>query len=313
MIYYHRYPGDYLIGASGLSMIEDGAYTRLVDVYYGKEEPIEHARRYDVGRATKPAEKKAVDDVLARFFYRDGAFWRHERVDEEIAKAKPRIDAARANGKKGGRPRSKNPPANPPGNPPGFQQESHRGTQTQPGGETSHTSYVNNSVGNSSTSAQTEERTDAEARDSVLLARSLKRMGMLDAGVERAEILAMVRAGVTPERACLTAADMALRDAGLRNDPDVHPDLRDMFASGATPEQMCVTPDQFKTLRRCIPTLQYLAGTIAGRARDAAQRQQAQSAVKPASTAFKDQHYGTASLDDLDPEYRAAAERHLPG
>jgi uncharacterized protein YdaU (DUF1376 family) len=117
--YYPRYPGDYLIKTVGITMIEDGAYTRLLDWYYSNEKPIEHADRYDIARATTSAAKAAVDKVLGKFFERDGAEWRHQRADEEIAKAGPRIEAAKANGAKGGRKPSRYPNRNPSGNPPG--------------------------------------------------------------------------------------------------------------------------------------------------------------------------------------------------
>ncbi len=307
MIYYHRYPADYAIGAGSLSMIEDGAYGRLMDFYYGKEEPIEHARRYNIARATSSAEKKAVDTVLALFFTREGDSWRHHRIDDEIAKAQPRIEAARLNGKRGGRPKKK-----PNKNPLGSDNKTQRDTQQEPGGKASHTSVVNNSVGNTSTSEQTEVASSAEAREMVFLCQALKRVGMLDAGIDRPEILRLVRAGHTAEKVCMTAARHALREAELLNDPDVHPDLLQLFAGGASEADMYVTRDQFRTMRASLPTLQYLTGTVFGQAADEATRQRGQTS-KTESKSFKDQNYGTASLDDLDPEYRAAAERHLPG
>ncbi|MGO4700262.1 YdaU family protein [Dyella sp. 2RAB6] len=270
MIYYHRYPADYAIGAGGLSMIEDGAYGRLMDFYYGKEEPIEHGRRYNVARATSPAEKRAVDAVLAQFFKRDGDLWRHHRIDEEIAKAQPRIEAARANGKKGGRPPTKKPPGNPPGNPPGFQQVSQQGAQGKPGGETGHTSYVNNSVGSSSTSADTSQATDAQARAVVGLCKVLLKLGMRDVHPARPELLELVDRGCTPEQAALTAAELALKKAGMKDDPDFDPELLEKFASGCKQHEMHLTDRQFETLRNSVPSLGYLRSTLIGRAHDAA-------------------------------------------
>ena len=60
----------------------------LIDWYYSNERPIAHERRYAVGRATTPVERQAVDSVLAGFFERDGDVWRHDRIDEEISKAR---------------------------------------------------------------------------------------------------------------------------------------------------------------------------------------------------------------------------------
>lgn len=88
-----------------LSMVEDGAYTRLLDWYYANDRAIPHDRRYAVARAANAAEKSAVDAVLREFFTLVGDAHHHERADLEIAKAAPKISAAKANGKLGGRPK----------------------------------------------------------------------------------------------------------------------------------------------------------------------------------------------------------------
>jgi uncharacterized protein YdaU (DUF1376 family) len=320
VIYYHRYPADYAIGAGDLSMIEDGAYTRLMDFYYGKEEPIQHARRFNVARATSPAEKRAVDLVLERFFYREGDVWRHERVEEEIAKAQPRIEAARANGKKGGRPR-KNPAPNPPDNPPGFQQESQWDSQRKPGGETSHTSYVNNSVGDSSTSEYAFKGTDAQARAVVDAAKALRRMGVKGAGVQSPDLINLVLAGHSAETIVLTASELALRAAGMYDDPDLHPDLVELFANGAEASAMNLTGVQVSRLRGCAPNLAYVHSTVIGRARDAAQRSaQSQgppaprtSGKKPSATdQIEGKTYAGTDVDNLPPEIRSRVAGSIP-
>jgi hypothetical protein len=53
-------------------------------------------------------EIAAVKFVLAKFFSLDDGQYRNERADEEIQLALPKIEAARANGSKGGRPRGTN-------------------------------------------------------------------------------------------------------------------------------------------------------------------------------------------------------------
>jgi hypothetical protein len=58
--------------------------------------------------ARTPDERAAVDTVLRDFFHLDGDVYRHHRCDAEIERAYVRIEAARSNGLKGGRPR-KNP------------------------------------------------------------------------------------------------------------------------------------------------------------------------------------------------------------
>ena len=104
--YYERHIGDYAKDAGHLSMLEHGAYTLLLDRYYATEVGIPADQAYKLARARSAAEKAAVDAVLTEFFtLRDGA-WIKGRVQEEIQNAQTRIEAARINGKKGGRPKS---------------------------------------------------------------------------------------------------------------------------------------------------------------------------------------------------------------
>jgi uncharacterized protein YdaU (DUF1376 family) len=89
-----------------LSLMEMGAYDRLLDHYYAEEGPLpadvlECCRI--AGAVTKP-EQEAVRKVLQRFFVLTAAGHTNERADEEIKIALPKIEAAKANGSKGGRP-----------------------------------------------------------------------------------------------------------------------------------------------------------------------------------------------------------------
>ena len=100
MIYWRRYPADYLVKTQRFSMLEDGAYGRLLDFYYTEEEPIPGVldEVYDIAKATRPEEKKAVQRVLKlKFELRDGAY-HNDRADQEIAVA----SKARENGAKNG-------------------------------------------------------------------------------------------------------------------------------------------------------------------------------------------------------------------
>jgi hypothetical protein len=54
-------------------------------------------------------ERVAVDAVLERFWDLTADGYVQSKADEVIAKARPLIEAARANGKKGGRPKKENP------------------------------------------------------------------------------------------------------------------------------------------------------------------------------------------------------------
>lgn len=107
MNYYERHLGDYAKDTAHLTMLEHGAYGLLLDRYYGTEQGIPADQAHRVARARTREEKQAVDAVLSEFFtLRDGV-WVNQRAEEEIEKAKVRIDAAKNNGKRGGRPKKK--------------------------------------------------------------------------------------------------------------------------------------------------------------------------------------------------------------
>lgn len=100
-----------------LSMLEDGAYTRLLDWYYANDRPIPHDRRYAVSRASTATERTAVDAVLAEFFVSSEGVHRNERADAEIIAGAKRIKAAKENGGKGGRKPKAKPNGEPEDNP----------------------------------------------------------------------------------------------------------------------------------------------------------------------------------------------------
>jgi uncharacterized protein YdaU (DUF1376 family) len=108
MNYYERYCGDYQRDTAHLSLAEHGAYTMLLDTYFSVEKPLpsDLPSLYRVCRAMTRLEQQAVKSVAEQFFpisAIDGL--RHnQRADREIAKARPKIEAARNNGRKGGRP-----------------------------------------------------------------------------------------------------------------------------------------------------------------------------------------------------------------
>lgn len=206
MNYYPRYPGDYLAKTLDLTMVEDGAYNRLIDWYYSNEQPIPHARRHVIARASTASERSAVDAVLAKFFERDGDVYHHRRIDEEIAKAVPRIQAAKANGSKGGRrPRNPgggqeppdDPSKNPPGNPPGFLNGNLNGTHRVTHGASSPEPYPERN---------TEDESEQRARASVTgfvptpagsVCRAMRTAGMDAVNPGDPRLLALLEQGAT--------------------------------------------------------------------------------------------------------------------
>lgn len=88
MNYYEHHLGDYLRDTAHLSMVEDGAYRRMLDVYYVKELPLPNELRdvYRLVRAGSKPERDAVAVVLREFFVLGPDGWRHKRCDVEIAR-----------------------------------------------------------------------------------------------------------------------------------------------------------------------------------------------------------------------------------
>lgn len=86
MNYYEKHVGDYLKDTVSLSMLEDGAYNRLLDQYYQTEHPLPAAKPeiYRMARATSAAERKAVDYVVGRFFELTPDGYRQKRCDALI-------------------------------------------------------------------------------------------------------------------------------------------------------------------------------------------------------------------------------------
>ncbi len=120
MNYYERHLGDYSRDTGHLSLLEHGVYTILLDRYYVTEQGIPDSQKYRLARAKSDEERAAVDAVLCEFFcliektqekptgfqpgYENEKIWINNRADEEIARARLKINASRENGKKGGRP-----------------------------------------------------------------------------------------------------------------------------------------------------------------------------------------------------------------
>jgi uncharacterized protein YdaU (DUF1376 family) len=141
----HHYPhhiGDYRTHTAHLTMIEDGAYRRLLDIYYMNENslPADVVAVQRIVSARSKSEREAVETVLREFFTLQADGWHQSRADEEIAIYREKAEIARKNGRGGGRPKADRtkPRANPEqtqtkpaGLSVGFQNE----TQNEPSGK----------------------------------------------------------------------------------------------------------------------------------------------------------------------------------
>lgn len=109
MNYFKHHIGDYDADTAHLTWLEDMAYTRLMRLYYRREQPIpaEINQACRLVRATSKQEREAVALVLEEFFTLADDGWHNKRCDEEIEASKAKAEANRDNGKRGGRPSKK--------------------------------------------------------------------------------------------------------------------------------------------------------------------------------------------------------------
>jgi uncharacterized phage protein (TIGR02220 family) len=103
MHYYQFNIGDYHSHTSRLSLLEDLAYRRLIDLYYLNERPLNGCLA-DVAREIGMIENKAdVEYILGKFFVESDGEWTNKRADKEIAayrkKRKQASEAGKASAK----------------------------------------------------------------------------------------------------------------------------------------------------------------------------------------------------------------------
>jgi uncharacterized protein YdaU (DUF1376 family) len=99
--YVERHFGDWARDTAHLSMLEDGAYNRLCDLYYVRETPLpaELAACCRLVRAQARQERQAVQAVLQEFFVLTDEGWRHKRCDLEIERFRTKSGKAAASAK----------------------------------------------------------------------------------------------------------------------------------------------------------------------------------------------------------------------
>lgn len=98
MNYYERHIGDYIKDTVSLSMLEDGAYNRLMDQNYQTEKflPLDVKEIYREARAHTLLERKAVDYVLNKFFTKTEKGYSQKRIEAEIARFQDKQRKAKA-------------------------------------------------------------------------------------------------------------------------------------------------------------------------------------------------------------------------
>jgi uncharacterized protein YdaU (DUF1376 family) len=104
MNFYDKHVGDYIRDTVSLTMLEDGAYNRLLDQLYQTERalPLDKKEVYRLARAANTIERKAVDYVLAKFFHTTDEGYMQKRaqvVIEEFWDRAPAAESKKENAK----------------------------------------------------------------------------------------------------------------------------------------------------------------------------------------------------------------------
>lgn len=98
MNYFEKHIGDYIRDTVMLTMLEDGAYNRLMDQMYQTERalPAEKKMVYRLARASSSAEREAVDFVLETFFTLTDQGYEQKRIKAEIERYQEKQRKAKA-------------------------------------------------------------------------------------------------------------------------------------------------------------------------------------------------------------------------
>lgn len=105
MHYYQFHISDWALHTSHLDIEEEAIYRRLLDYYYDTEQPIPTETQRVIRRLRLGAHTDLVGLILEEFFIKKADGWHNLRADKEIAEYNAKAETARANGKKGGRPK----------------------------------------------------------------------------------------------------------------------------------------------------------------------------------------------------------------
>lgn len=108
MNYYQFHIADWALHTSHLTLEEEGVYRRLLDHYYDTESPIPEETQPVIRRLRLRGYEEIVGLILEEFFILEADGWHNRRADKEIEAYQQKAEQARANGRKGGRPKKNN-------------------------------------------------------------------------------------------------------------------------------------------------------------------------------------------------------------
>ena len=96
MHYYSFHIGDYATQTRHLSLLEDLAYRRLLDLYYDTEAPLSLDVEKVAKRIGMREQIQEVSEVLSEFFVKSDEGYRNSRADSQIAVSKAKAERARS-------------------------------------------------------------------------------------------------------------------------------------------------------------------------------------------------------------------------
>lgn len=99
MHYYQFNIGDYASHTARLSLMEDLAYRRLLDLYYLNERPLNGCSKTVAREIGMVEQHDSVDYILNKFFTKEGDSWVQKRADQEIKLYQNKKKAASRAGK----------------------------------------------------------------------------------------------------------------------------------------------------------------------------------------------------------------------
>jgi uncharacterized protein YdaU (DUF1376 family) len=116
MHYYQHHIGDFIKDTSFLTNEEIGIYMKLIWLYYDTEKPLPDDINLLCIKVNARNNHLAVENILCMYFQLVDEKWHHIRCDKEIAEYSEFCAKQKANGLKGGRPKSsqEKPKDNPP-------------------------------------------------------------------------------------------------------------------------------------------------------------------------------------------------------
>tara|TARA_R110002111_G_C5986432_1_gene371576 strand:- start:1845 stop:2558 length:714 start_codon:yes stop_codon:yes gene_type:complete len=110
MHYYQFNIKDYSFATIRMSLMEDLAFRRMLDLFYESEKPLPLEIKRIAKLIGMLEYQEEIKDVLSDFWKETVDGWVNSRANDEIVKYQSKAESARTNGKKGGRPKTQEEP-----------------------------------------------------------------------------------------------------------------------------------------------------------------------------------------------------------